>query len=111
MRFIFPQDGDCINKNDGTPTDGGILIEASVEASRDADIFIGGKKAEFSEGIWSAKVLISDYKTTLSAENRKTGEVCAVTLLKFVDPVGKFRLSSDDNILFLQDITKRKQLR
>jgi hypothetical protein len=105
MRFIFPQDGDCINKNDGTPTDGGILIEACVEASKDADIIIGGKKAEFSEGIWSAKVLISDYKTTLSAENRKNGEVCAVTLLKFVDPVGKFRLSSDDNILFLQDIT------
>ncbi len=105
MRFLFPQDGDCINKNDGILTDGGILIEARVSADEDAEIFIGGEKAIFSDGIWSAKVLISDYKSVLTAENRKNGNSCAVTLLKFADPVGKFRLSSDDNILFLQDLT------
>ena len=108
MRFIFPQDGDCINRNDGILTDGGILIEARVSAPENAEIFIGGENAVFSDGIWSAKVLISGCKTTLTAENRKNSEICAVTLLRFADPVGKFRLSSDDNILFLQDITLNK---
>jgi hypothetical protein len=102
MRFIFPQKGDCINKNDGLP------LKVLVEAPANADIYVGGVKAEFSDGVWSAIVPISAYKTTLTAENRKNGENCAVTLLKFADPVGKFRLSSDDNILFLQDITKNQ---
>ena len=108
MRFIFPQDGDCINKNDGILTADGIIIEARVSAPADADIFIGGEKARFSDGVWTAKVLISDYKTLLTAENRANGESCSINLLKFADPVGKFRLSSDDNILFLQDITANK---
>ncbi len=108
MRFLSPQDGDCINKNDGIPTPNGILIEARVSAPEGADIFIGGEKATFSDGIWSAKVLIADYKSTLKAENKANGEICSVTLLRFADPVGKFRLSSDDNILFLQDITLNK---
>ena len=108
IEFLFPQNGDCINKNDCIPTDSGLLIDARVEAPADADIYICGKKAEFMGDAWAASVLISDYKTTLSAENRKNGETCAVTLLKFRDPVGKFRLSSDDNILFLQDITKNR---
>ena len=105
MRFIFPQDGDCINKNDGTPTDGGILIDVRVDAPADAEIYVCGEKATFSDGAWTAKVPVSDRKTTLSAKNVKNGEVCEITVLKFRDPVGKFRLSSDDNILFLQDIT------
>ena len=108
MKFLFPQDGDCINKNDGIVTEGGILIEARVSAPADSDIYIGGEKALFSDRVWTAKALILDYKSTLEAENRKSGESCAVTLLKFSDPVGKFRLSSDDNILFLQDITANK---
>ncbi len=108
MRFIFPQDGDCINKNDGTLTADGIIIEARVSAPADADIFIGGKKAQFSDGVWSAKVMISEYRSTLEAEDRANGEVCGIILHKFADSVGKFRLSSDDNILFLQDITANK---
>ena len=47
MRFIFPQDGDCINKNDGTLTADGIIIEARVSAPADADIFIGGERRNF----------------------------------------------------------------
>lgn len=108
MKFLFPQDGDCINKNDGILTDDGILIEARVSAPADAEVYIGGQKAAFSDGVWTAKALISDYKCTLEAKSEKNGESCAVTLLRFADPVGKYRLSSDDNILFLQDITANK---
>ena len=49
MRFIFPQDGDCINKNDGILTADGIIIEARIEAPEDADIFIGGR---YIPGYW-----------------------------------------------------------
>ena len=108
IEFLFPQNGDCVNKYDGFPTADGLLIDARVEAPADADIYICGEKAEFSDGAWTARVRVTDCKTTLSAENRKNGESCAITLLKFRDPVGKFRLSSDDNILFLQDITKNQ---
>ena len=102
MRFLFPQNGDCINKNDGE------TLEVRVEAPADAEIYVDGAKAAFSDGAWTARVNVNDYKTAITAEDRKNGEKCAVTLLKFSDPVGKFRLSSDDNILFLQDITKNQ---
>ena len=106
MRFLFPLDGDCINKNDGILTNGGILIEARVSAPAESEIFIGGERAKFSDGVWSAKVLVSDYKTILAAEDASNGGREEVTLLRFRDPVGKFRLSSDDNILFLLDLTE-----
>ena len=108
MRFLFPQNGDCINRNDGVVTDGGILIDARIDAPADAEIYVCGEKGVFSDGAWTAKVLVSDRKTTLSAKNVQNGEVSEITVLKFRNPVGKFRLSSDDNILFLQDITKNQ---
>ncbi len=108
MYFVFPIDGDCINENDGILTDGGIELEARVCAPDSADVYICGKRAEFCDGLWQAKVNISAYRSILEAEDRASGEVCNITLLRFSDPVGRFRLSSDDNILFLQDITANK---
>ena len=64
MTFLFPTNGDCINKNDGIEANGGILLEARVCAPADADIYVCGKKAELSGGIWTAPVLISDSQKT-----------------------------------------------
>lgn len=108
MNFVFPIEGDCINKNDGISVDGGVEIEAAVSAQADGEVYICGKKACYSDGLWKANVIISGYRTTLTAEDRASGAGCEITILRFADPVGKFRLSSDDNILFLQDITVNK---
>ena len=105
ISFVFPQDGDCINKNDGRVSGGSILLEALVSAPEDGDVYICGKKAVFFGGLWRAEVTASDYRTVLTAADVSSGAECEVTVLRFADPVGKFRLSSDDNILFLQDLT------
>ena len=53
IHFLFPQNGDCLNKYDGFPTADGLLIYARVDAPPDADIYICGKKAEFRNGAWA----------------------------------------------------------
>lgn len=108
MRFVFPLDGDCINENDGRLTGGGIELEAIVEAEENADVYIGGVRASFGDGAWRARVVISARRTLLRAENGQSGESCAIELLRLNEPVGKYRLSSDDNILFLQDLTENR---
>ena len=61
MRFLFPQNGDCINKNDGEP------LEVRVEAPADAEIYVDGAKAALSDGAWTARVNVNDYKTAITA--------------------------------------------
>ena len=41
-------------------------------------------------------------------QDLNSGEKTSIAVYKLHDPVGKYRLSSDDNILFLQDINDHK---
>ncbi len=104
IRFLFPIDGDCLNQNDGKVTDKGILITAFVEAPQNHCVEICGVPATFSNGKYTADVLISDHETVLSAEDKTAQQQCRITVFKLQNPMGGYRLSSDDNILFLCDI-------
>ena len=51
MRFIFPQDGDCINKNDGTLT-----ADYTVNGEADTEIaFANEYKAAYAEYLGAEK--------------------------------------------------------
>ena len=42
IRFVFPIDGDCVNKNDGIEIAGGIRISVSVAAPEGHDVTVCG---------------------------------------------------------------------
>lgn len=109
MKFIFPVDGDCINEYDGKKDGNSIVINVKVKACENKNVLICGKKADYNDGVYSAEVAITGYRSTLTATD-ENGDECKIAVFKLSDPVGKFRLSSDDNILFLQDITKNKDV-
>lgn len=106
--FVFPIQGDCLNEHDGRLVDNCLYIVAEVKAPENHEIVICKKAATFEDGVYSAEICISGYRTTLTAEDKTTGEEIKIDVFRLNDPVGKFRLSSDDNILCLQDITKNK---
>ena len=109
IRFLFPIDGDCINENDGTPLTDGVKITASVAAPVGHEIRICGQQAETADGCFRAEVSVCGSETRLTAEDLTAGTSCGITVYRLPGAMGGYRLSSDDNILFLQDITAHQE--
>ncbi len=106
--FLFPIDGDHLNERDGTLEGGKLSFTATVCAKEGCDVLIGGVRATEQNGVYAATVQIPEGESTLTAENRTNGTSACVKLYFSTRMVGKFRISSDDNILFLADITQNK---
>lgn len=110
VRFAFPIDGDCLNRNDAKITEKGIVVRVLVEAPRDHDVVICSVPAVACAEGYCADVLIAYHETVLFAEDKTLGESCSITVFQLKNPVGGYRLSSDDNILFLCDINDHKDV-
>lgn len=108
LSFVSPVDGDCVNAHDGEEAENGIIIPIKVKAPRDCDIRINGIAAEYRDGLYVAKLKISGYRTAIVAEDLTNGRESRINVYYLSRAIGKFRLSSDDNILFLQDINEHR---
>jgi len=108
VHFEFPLDGDCLNIRDGFMKDGYLTIKVKVQAPVNADICIDEQKAAYEDGYYTLEVPLRAYRTTIVAENRTTGYQTEIAVYKLKDCMNKYRISLDDNILFLADITKNK---
>lgn len=111
VRFVFPADGDCLNSRDGTLEEGRLWIEAQVAAPAGADITVNGAAArETSPGIWNVRLPLEEGRTGLTAADRAhpgTGD--RITVFRLKGKEKGFRLSVDDNILFLEDLTRNQR--
>ena len=110
IRFVFPIDGDCLNSRDGKLADNVLCVTVKVEAPEKSDVYICNKQAEYDGEYFTANIEISGYRNTLVAEDKTSGECTKIAVFKLCDAEGKYRVSSDDNILFLQDLTKNKEV-
>jgi len=105
MHFNFPINGDCVNSRDALVQDGTLLLPVRISAPAGHDIRICGKEAVYENGAYRADVPILGYRNTLTAEDITDGTSCRIAVYYMPAAEGCFRISSDDNILFLQDIT------
>ncbi len=108
MKFIFPIDGDCINERDGKKIEGGIVVPVRVKAEEGRDIVINEVKAVYRDGEYVADVLIGEFRSFVTAKDTQSGERVSIAVFDLGDVTGKYRISVDDNILFLADITRHK---
>ncbi len=106
--FLFPIDGDFVNSRDGIENGGGLEFTATIFSAPNCKVSINGVSATEENGVYSAKVKASVGCTSLSAKNETDGTEDTVNVYYVPDTVGKYRISSDDNILFLADITANK---
>lgn len=102
VAFLFPLDGDCLNRYDGEEREDGLHIEVQVAAAPGLELAVNGIAARWDGACYRCPVVIRHYRTVLEAT--AAGTTAAIAVYKLHDPVGKYRLSSDDNILFLKDI-------
>lgn len=105
--FIFPINGDCVNSRDTTAPDGKEYLSVSVSAPHGESVVISSVPArEDSHGIYTAIIPIERGRNTLKANiEGKEGE-CEITFFNMGgDALLSYRISSDDNIRFLMELT------
>ncbi|MBQ8173997.1 MAG: hypothetical protein IJ009_01200 [Clostridia bacterium] len=108
IRFLFPIDGDCINERDGVTDGNAVRVAVKVAAPTGHLIRIGEREAREENGIYTTDLEIADRHTVLSAVDLTAGTECRASVFRLPLSVGGYRISSDDNILFLADITAHR---
>lgn len=109
IRFLFPVDGDCINVNDGYEKDGMLYVKVIVKADGVKNLEINEKPASFNGENFELEMAFPYGRTTLVAKNSDNGEEQSkIVVLRLKNATGIYRLSSDDNIIFLKDINENK---
>lgn len=108
IKFIFPTDGDFVNSLDGKILGNGLEIDVKVQADKNQELYLNSTKMTETDSCYTAKVVLNGYRNALVYKNSKTGEKEIITVFSIFDDVKRYRISSDDNIIFLQDITKNK---
>ena len=108
LRFVFPIDGDCLNERDGSVQNGVLTATVRIAAPIGHPITVNGTSALEKDGAYVADVVLSEGKNTLTAIDATDGTEETVSAFFLPRSVGKFRISSDDNILFLANITAHK---
>lgn len=101
--FIFPLDGDCLTPLDGELRDGSLFITVQLLAYSGASVTIDGTPAdELFDGVFSSTIPIGR-KTDIIAT--VDGRIIVATVYQ-LDIVKGYRLSVDDNIRFLAELTQ-----
>jgi hypothetical protein len=105
MLFISPVDGDMLNEYDGIISGSSLLTKVKVSAAPDRNLKINGIEAKYEDGYFMAAVPLKDYKNVIEAIDLRSGEKQNIIVFWLKNIVNKYRLSIDDNIWFLKDIS------
>lgn len=103
LKFVFPWDGDYLNRYDGEWKGGALWVYIGVNKNAK----INGADAVYSEerGYFISKIPLYGYRNTIVA--KAENEEAKITLFTLRDnSVKRFRISSDDNILFLKELSE-----
>lgn len=106
LRFDFPIDGDCLNSLDGQVTENGLKIKVQVCAPENAEVKVNGANAVFDGKNHVCDITITESPFVLTA--LCGGQTEQITVFDARHTEGKYRISSDDNILFLRDINANR---
>ena len=109
IRFLFPIDGDSLNERDGEVVGNTLTVAVQVAAPTGHRVRISGREATETDGVYVARVELGAYRTELIATDETAGTDCRASVFRLPNAVGGFRISSDDNILFLADLTAHKE--
>lgn len=112
VHFVFPLNGDCLNEYDGElDTNGWLTVSVKVKAPEASDIWINEEKAELSDGYFIGKATLKGYRNTITlTDMHDHSNDTKIAVYRLNNCINKYRISMDDNILFLQDLTENKDI-
>ena len=105
-RFIFPKDGDMLNRNDGAENSETLIVTARISAPAGETLYINGDLCRYVNGAHEADVRMHGYRNTLTVVNADSHESETIICYRLTNAAGKYRLSVDDNIHCLKNLTK-----
>jgi hypothetical protein len=103
--FQSPIDGDMLNEYDGIVSDGYLMTTVKVLAPSDRKLKFNGAVAKYEDGVHLADVRLKDYKNVIEVVDTSSGETQSIIVFWLKNYINKYRLSLDDNIWFLKDIS------
>ena len=105
IKFHFPVDGDFVNSRDGIWRDGALVIDVLVESDcRQPEICGVPAVYDASLGCYRAKTALYGWRNRITART-PDGEYGITVFVMPEENLKKYRISSDDNIRFLQELT------
>ena len=102
LKILSPWDGDFVNSRDGQWKDGALWIPVKVSVC--AEVNEISTQYDAQQNCHVAIVPLYGYRNTLIARSGEE-QVCQQIFVMADQHLQKFRVSSDDNIRFLQDLT------
>lgn len=105
IKFLSPVDGDMLCEFDGKVIDGSLITSVKVKAPEGSLIKVNGIKANYFDGIFHADVTLKEYQNVIDLVDEKNGYKESIRIFRLKNFAKKYRLSLDDNIWFLQDIS------
>lgn len=110
IKFLSPHDGDMLCEYDGTVTNGSLLTTIRVLAPSGSKIKINGIDAKYADNMFLADVRLKNYKNIIKVADGITRQKQSITVFWLKNYINKYRLSLDDNILFLKDISDNSDI-
>ncbi len=106
LRFLSYVDGDVLFEElDGKLEGGGLSVSVTAEAEHGSTVTVNGFAAEETAcGVFSATVLLKDYRTRVTASCLETGEQESISLFWFKGGYRTYRVGVDDVIFCLKNI-------
>jgi hypothetical protein len=105
ISFLSPIDGDMLNEYDGTVSLNGLMINVKIRASSGKKIKVNGIESKYENDVFMAEVKLKEYENVIEAEDVETGEKQQIVVFWLKNFVNRYRLSIDDNIWFLKDLS------
>jgi hypothetical protein len=111
LQITHPRSGDVLNRHDGEENAEALVIEVKGNAPAGASVIVNGQQASVRAGFFSCSLALLEQKTTISAVCQVNGQEQRDTIVVLWDKDSKprYRLSLDDNISFLQDLSGRPE--
>lgn len=106
IKFLSPIDGDMLNEYDGKVENGWLKTTVKIQAALGSLIRINNIDAKFTNNMFVADILLKDYKNIIEVTEGNTGKKESITVFWLKNYAHRYRLSLDDNIWFLKDISE-----
>jgi hypothetical protein len=106
IKFLSPVDGDMLNEYDGIEDFENLIINVKISAPAGSRIKVNGVRAEYTDGIYLAEVKLKGYSNFLELHDGRSKYRERINVFWLKNYTNRYRFSIDDNIWFLQDITK-----
>lgn len=106
IKLISPIDGDMLTEIDGIIQEDDLVIPVKISASPGSRISVNGVPAKRVGDNYMAEIILTGYSNTIEIFERKSGYSQKITVYWLKNYLNKYRLSLDDNIWFLNDISE-----